>query len=379
VTRIALAMLLLAVACRGPAPPSDSEPPVAIRPAVTSERPKPRPPKASPEAAEALLPEGSVWRSPSACERALAQGKRSPRSPGHARIGTWNVRWYPDGRPGRRASGAGGTDIGWLACLIAWLDVDALAVQEFKAHARARDKSDELLRALDRRTGGRWRLLLDDCRNSDAGQHVGVLFDERRVQASEPLVLASLNPHGKPCKDQLRPGLGLRLRFAGGLDFYLVSVHLKSGSERRSFDLRRRSLEGLADAVHDLQVLGTESDVVFAGDFNSMGCRRCSPPITAAEELAAGAKLLAGLRVPLRRVEASATCTEYFGGGTGQLDHFVVSTSMRELGPLARAQVSGFCGETSCARLPARSEPKVQTAISDHCPVVLEIMDRDLD
>jgi endonuclease/exonuclease/phosphatase family metal-dependent hydrolase len=378
--RIALVALLCAVACRG-APTADRERTEPERPPIRAAQDAgpARPPAVSPKAADALLPEGSVWRSPRACERALATGQRAARSAGVARIGTWNVRWYPDGRPGRRASGAGGTDVAWLACLIAWLNVDALAVQEFKAHARAREKSAELVRALDRHTAGRWRLELDDCRGGDAGQHVGILYDARRVAASEPLVLASLNPHGKPCKDQLRPGLGMRLRFVGGLDLYLVSVHLKSGSERRSFELRKRSLEGLVAAVDDLQVLGSDSDLVFAGDFNSMGCRRCSPPIGAAEELAASDELLAGLRIPFRRIEASAPCTAYYRGGTGQLDHFVVSSSLRELGPRARASVSGFCGETACSRLPKRSEPSVQAAISDHCPLVLELTDRDLD
>jgi exonuclease III len=158
-----------------------------------------------------------------------------------------------------------------------------------------------------------------------------------------------------------------------------VSVHLKSGPERRSFDLRARSLAGLPEAVRELQRRNNESDVVIAGDLNTMGCRRCSPPIPASDELESVSKQLGTLAPPFRRVEASQPCSEYYADGSGLLDHFLVSSATRELSASTRTLVSGFCGEAACARIPAKSRPSVDAAISDHCPLVLELLDRDLD
>lgn len=366
------ALVLVLGACRQRSAPEE----LAPRPAPPS--PRSRAPVAASVSEPAPAPGGSVWSSRRACEALLAARPPAPRS-GSARLGTWNVRWFPDGRPGKRAPSGGGTDVAWLACAIAWLDVDALAVQELKAHPRARARTDELLAALDRHTGGRWRITVDDCRGGDASQHVGILWNERRVRASEPITLASLNPHREPCKDQLRPGLARRLVFPGGLDLYFVSVHFKSGSERRSLDLRRRSFEGLPAAVAELRAAAPEDDVIVAGDFNTMGCRRCSPAIPAAEELASASRLLAGLQPSFRRVDADATCTERYRDGVGLLDHFVVSSATRELAANARAHVSGYCADARCRFQRGRSDPPAYQMLSDHCPVVLELSDRDLD
>jgi hypothetical protein len=329
--------------------------------------------EATPEAA------GSVWSSRAACERALAAGRRAPRTAGSARLGTWNVRWYPDGKPGKQPNAAGGTDIAWLACAIAWLNVDAVAVQEFKAHGRAQEKTRELVRRLDGHTNGSWKLELDDCRGGDASQHVGILYDAKRVRAGAPAVLASLNPHGDACKDQLRPGLALALAFPGGLDLTLISVHWKSGSERRSLDLRARSLQGIPAAVREAERLSGDRDVVIAGDLNTMGCRRCSAPIAASEELATVSTRLSTLVPPFRLVPATEACSEYFSGGSALLDHFAVTRETRELSDATKATISGICGESSCARADSRRRPAANEALSDHCPVVLELTDQDLD
>jgi endonuclease/exonuclease/phosphatase family metal-dependent hydrolase len=371
--RLASFALLALGGCRErgvqPAPSEAAHPAPSLRAAAP--RAGPRRPKRTPPDP---LPPNSIWRSREACLSSLAAGKRTARGAGSARIGSWNVRWFPDGRPGRRAPKDGGTDVDWLACAIAWLDLDALAVQEFKAHERARDKARELTDRLDRLTGGRWKLELDGCRGSDAGQHVGILWNSARVTARAPLLLPSLNPHGEACKDQLRPGLAAYLTFPGGLDLHLVSVHFKSGPERRSIDLRRRSFDGLTAAWSALQAAHADSDVVIAGDFNTMGCRHCSPPISAEEELAETARLLSA--AGLDRVEATVPCTHLSSHGDVLLDQFAVGKGTRELAPDSRASVSGVCGETACE---AGGSSSASAALSDHCPVVLELTDRDLD
>lgn len=317
----------------------------------------------------------SPWSSRAACEKALSEGRRLERPDGVARFGTWNVRWFPDGKPGKGQEGKG-TDLAWLACAIAWSNVDALAVQEFKTTERAMQALAEVRRALDRHTGGSWEAAFDDCPNRDS-QHVGVLYDGKRVKARAPTTLAALNPHGEPCKNSLRPGLALYVTLPGGLDLHFVSVHAKSGTERRSLELRDKSLSALGEADKALQALVQDRDVLLAGDFNTMGCKDCSPPVSADEELGRTDRALG--RQGYRRVAAEKPCSEYHDGRGTLLDHFVASSSFAELPKQARVVVSGICGDTSCAVGPAAGPGAAQRELSDHCPLFLDIPDRDLD
>ncbi len=319
----------------------------------------------------------SPWASRGACERALSEGRRLPKPEGTARFGTWNVRWFPDGKPGKGADG-GGTDLPWLACIVAWSNVDALAVQEFKTNARARLAMTELLGTLDRHTRGKWAAAFDDCPNT-AAQHVGVIYDARRVAAKGATTVAAMNPHGEACKDSLRPGFSLHLTLPGGLDLHFVSIHSKSGSDRRSLDLRNKSISAIVAAHRALLGVEGDSDVLLAGDFNTMGCKDCSPAISATDELASTDRALGALSTRYRRIPASATCSEYYRGHGTLLDHFVASASFAELGAAPRTRVSGRCGDSACAAAPAGGPGAAERELSDHCPLFLDVADRDLD
>ena len=158
----------------------------------------------------------------------------------------------------------------------------------------------------------------------------------------------------------------------------VVSLHLKSGGERRSFELRRRSLAGLSTALRELDAAaGEERDVLLAGDLNTMGCPGCSPPISSADELATLDAEVRG--VGLRVVRATPACSEYFDGRAALLDHFVATTRMAELPAEATSFVSGLCSETSCRALPERARPPAYAGLSDHCPVVIDLVGRDVD
>jgi hypothetical protein len=354
-------------ACRAPA--SEPVPPVLPARDVPGSRPK-----------AVALGRGleSPFQSPEACSSRLAQGDRAPRTPGRARIGSWNIRWFPDGKPGKRAQKSG-TDIAWLSCAIAWLDLDALVVEEFKTHAATHGRVDELLALLDRHTGGAWQARFDDCPNS-AGQHVGVLFDSKRVAARAWQTFASLNPRGQACRDQLRPGFGGYLRFPGGLDLHLIAVHLKSGQKRRAFELRRRSIEGLFQAYQQSNAEIRDSDVLLAGDFNTMGCGNCSPKVEAEAELVALSEQLHSLEQPFRRVTANLSCSHYFHSRPTLLDHFVASSGLRELPPERISEVFGDCADHACRGLPSgQRRGAFAEALSDHCPIVIELDDVDAD
>jgi predicted extracellular nuclease len=292
-----------------------------------------------------------------------------------ASIGSWNIKWFPDGVPGGKPAKSG-TDVPWLACLIAWLDVDLLAVQEMKSDAHAQAKWQELQELLAKSTHGDWTHQLDACPGKGR-QHVGFLYNRKRVTASHLGQVASLNPTRNACEGDQRPGFGGYFRFPGGLDLHLVSVHLKSMSDRVSYGKRRTAMQGLPAALRDLDQRDPDADRILLGDFNSMGCEDCEPVISADAERAALKQELVTLGDELE-LRSGARCSHFFKGHPGLLDHVLVSRRLQELPFDVALQAHGLCDVFSCSPLPS-GEPAVYRDVSDHCPIVLEIPDRDLD
>ena len=77
-----------------------------------------------------------------------------------------------------------------------------------------------------------------------------------------------------------------------------------------------------------------------------------------------------------RRLSMTPNCTEYFDGKAGTLNHLVASTGMQEVA--ATARVTGYCAVAGCATI-VGAMPAASERLSDHCPVVIEIQDKDLD
>ncbi len=328
----------------------------------------------SARAPRSALPEDSPFASKSACAAALAAAERLPRNSGQERIASWNLHWFPDGKPGKGDDSELGTDVEWLACTMAWLDASIVALQELKSTTRARAKLDELVTLLDRNTHGSWHVALDDCPER-AGQHVGLLYDEQRAKRLSSATVAELNPHGSPCKDQLRPGLDAYLRFRGGLDLHVISAHLKAGGQRRDLELRERSYAAFSEAYARAQELAADSDVLVIGDLNTLGCPDCSPPLPQDRELALLDQRLAS--EGFERLRPDLGCSMYYGEKPSLLDGATASLGFRELGRGAKLHVSGLCAELGC-----RSAPPGLSAherLSDHCPVYVDVDDRDQD
>jgi predicted extracellular nuclease len=314
----------------------------------------------------------NVFTSAALCASELAAGRRLARRAGTARFASWNLHWFPDGKPGSRGPGA---DLGWLACTLWWLDADVVAVQEVKQTPRAEAALASLLAELSRISGGRYRARLDDCGNR-VPQHVGLIWNEARVQATELATLAALNPSGEACSNQWRPGLSARLRFPGGLDLLTISGHFKSMSDDRSLQLRRASFAALPAVLRQNEASSRDPDLLLLGDLNTMGCRTCSPPVTAQQEIAAVERGLQ--KVGLRLVPADASGTHFHDGQPALLDHAVAAQRMRELDPQALSHVVGACAAAAppSAR---RGAKRARQRLSDHCPIVLDLTDRDLD
>ena len=357
----------------GPAPPvaspaGDARAPASVAPAPTSiptptstQTPTPAP---AVSARLAALP----WSSREACFAALAAPR--PAKGRFARLAAWNLEWFPDGSPGKRAAKPG-KDLEWLACAIALLEVDVLALSEVKALPRARAALDSVLRRVEALRGGSYRSAIDPC-PPESGQHVAVVWNAARVRNDALQLYGELNPHGSPCEGQLRPGFGGYFRFPGGLDLEIVSVHLKSGTEERDLNLRRRSWRALAEVSKRAESARRDDDLIVIGDFNAMGCDDCRVKADAER------RELSLLDPAFALLDVSPGCSHYHRRRGGLLDLALVRRGMRELPAAAKVSAVGYCAETRCRAL-GDDEPAARSALSDHCPIVLDLVDRDLD
>lgn len=327
-------------------------------------------------AGDRAIAESSVWRSRAACQQALQRGERLPLQPGTVRIGTWNVKWFPDGVPGGSAAKRGGTDVTWLACLVAWMQPDVLAVQEIKSDPHAEARLRELERQLAEFTRGHWVHRLDGCSGSGR-QHVGFLYDERRVKSSALGTLPSLNPTRSECGGNLRPGFAGYFRFPGGLDLHLVSLHLKSMNDRTSYGKRRTAMQGLAQALTQLDEREPDRDRVLLGDFNTLGCDDCTTPISPEQERATLAQELVEPSAAFE-LRSGAQCSQYYQQQSGLLDQIAVPKQFEELPFSVAVQAQGLCDVFACSRLPGE-RPSVLADVSDHCPLLLDVPDLDRD
>jgi endonuclease/exonuclease/phosphatase family metal-dependent hydrolase len=320
----------------------------------------------------------SPFYSLEACQAYLtAHPRAAQRAP---RVGTWNIRWFPLGSPdGKKPERH--TDLPWLACTIASLDVDVLAIQEIVQDAPGRQALLDVTSRLDTLTHGKWHADLDDCPGSGR-QHVGFLYDQNRVTVSDARNLAALNPGANACDLNLRPGFGMYARFKGGPDLSLVSLHFDSGQTARDYGNRKTSVERIDGAVKELAQAERDSDVMLLGDFNSMGCKDCEPRVDSGGELVAIDAQLGPAE--LRRVSMPSghhTCTEYQGNGTSTLDYVLASNTMDELPAATKIELFGPCADLGC-KLPYKAEKgqlKVFDNLSDHCPLVVTLAATDDD
>jgi endonuclease/exonuclease/phosphatase family metal-dependent hydrolase len=324
------------------------------------------------EAGTAPAPATEALASAAGCAELVAAGRRLERPPTVARFASWNLHWFPDGQPGQRGSGA---DLKWLACALSWLNADVLAVQEVKQTPQAEQALALVLSELNRLSSARYVARFDDC-GSRVPQHVGLIWNEARVAARDVETVAALNPHGAACESQLRPGLAARFRLPGGLDLETISAHFKSMADQRGFALRGSSFAAVPGVLRAFTEKTHDADFLLLGDLNTMGCDECSPVVSALEEQAAMAKQLA--QAGLRLVPADAAGSEVYGGHVTLLDHALASSSMRELASGARSHVVGFCAAGAKAGT-GRAAKQIRRALSDHCPLVLDLIDRDLD
>jgi endonuclease/exonuclease/phosphatase family metal-dependent hydrolase len=311
------------------------------------------------------------------CSALLRRGARAERGAGTARIAEWNVHWFPDGGPGTPSSTARKTDVEWMACALAWMNVDVVALAEVKSRQYSAAAVERLTQRLDELTDGHHIVRVDDCPDQN-GQHVAWLINQQRVTATDWQMHASLNPSGDACARQLRPGLGVNLRFPGGLDLHAIAVHLKSGIEARDLALRRASIDAIERVFASVTQRSGDADVLVAGDFNTMGCSECVDAAGSAAEASALDTRLHAFRPAARRIPSDLGCSLYYQHHPSLIDHFVVTSAMQEAPIEQVATVYGHCRELGCESYSGR-EPDAAVSLSDHCPIVVTLRDEDLD
>jgi endonuclease/exonuclease/phosphatase family metal-dependent hydrolase len=315
----------------------------------------------------------TAWASRDSCQRKVGSRAAAPRA-GVARIATWNVRWFPDGAHDTQDT-TRRTDVEWLACAIADLNVDVLAVQEFRVHGRAVEAARRLITSLNRLTGGDYGLELSKC-GSENSPRLGFLYDRKRVRGSHFEEVAELNPESR-CTDDALPGYAGYFRFRGGLDLHLIAVHTWAGEFRADFAKREIAYAAMVRVPEQRALRVEDEDVVLMGDFNTAGCRDCATRLLPGDELRWVDDKLRAAAGKLWRVPSDLACSEYHDGKAWAYDHFVISRGTRELASGTRAQVEGYCQALRCRHMVLL--PKSEAHLSDHCPIVLELADRDLD
>ncbi|HZO15172.1 MAG TPA: endonuclease/exonuclease/phosphatase family protein [Polyangiaceae bacterium] len=317
--------------------------------------------------------EPSTWTSQGDCEALLAQ--RPPVT--NPRIGTWNVRFFPDSQENQAITDENATDVPWLACAIVSLDVDVLAVQEFKMTPRSVQKQQELIGRLNELTGGDWRIELASCEPLEV-QHPGFLYDASRVTGSRFREIPILNPD-PVCSNAASPGFGAYFEMEGGPNFHFIAVHLMAGDVQDAMNGRADAVAHMPEAIEEAYALVPDQDVIIAGDFNTGGCADCVPPLSGVDEVGRLGDTMNSMGVPLLLIGASETCTfQSDDDPNSLLDHFVVAKSMAEVPPGSVAHVDGICKELQCGRLRNWLEG-ARDRLSDHCPVLLNLATQDDD
>lgn len=323
--------------------------------------------------------EALVWKSSTHCERVVKDGGRmAVPAPDVLRVGTWNIRWFPHGSPPDRPDRSiAPTDLEWLTCTLVWMQTDILVVQESLTTPKARAAWDRVLTALEQQTGDSWQWSVQQCGRSE-GHHVGMLWNASRVTLSASQSLWSLNSKATsprhPCEGGLRPGHYARVQSTHqpGADFHVIGLHLKSGPTVSAVEERHAALNRIDSAV--ARFLEEDRDVIILGDFNTMGAGDYR---SQRSELKYLRRMVAKKAPGFDDLAPEPRCSHYFRGRDDWLDHVLVTKNMAEVRTRS-ARVTGYCAVAGCRRIKG-DYPPAYRRLSDHCPVIIEIDNRDLD
>ncbi len=323
--------------------------------------------------------EEQVWTNKTQCQAAVQKGLRMVEASSEKlRVATWNLRWFPVGTsPDRPDGSAEPTDIEWLICVIRWMQVDILAIQESLGTSEATQAWKTLTSQLSQKTGQIWRWYRQPCGRPD-DHHIGLLWNDTRVSLSDFDSLWQFNAKAQspqnPCAFGLRPGqyAYAQSREVEGVDFHLIALHLKSGPTVFAVEKRQKALNRIDETM--ATYVKRDRDIVILGDFNTMGAGDFHSQRSERKYVH---RLVAKEKPGFTDLNLQPQCSHYFRGRGGWLDHVLVAKGMQEV-TANSARVTGYCALAGCQRIRG-DYPRAYRLLSDHCPVILEIENRDED
>ena len=318
--------------------------------------------------------ESIVWASRSGCQKVVqAGGRMAITTNDQLRVATWNIRWFPYGQPNRAQKPNSGTDRSWLACSIFWMNIDVLAVQE-SLSKKSKSAWKEVRGLLEGMTGISWRWMSQQCGNLT----IGFLWNTKRVEIQQVKSLKAFNIRAQqsdsPCAGGLRPGFYAYVQSLQkpGADFHLISLHLKSGPTVAALEERQKALNRIDKTVKPF--LLQDKDIVILGDLNTMGA---GDNASRKSELKYMRRMVSKEKPGFQDLPITPRCTHYFRGRGGWLDHILVNHGMAEVRTRS-ARVTGYCAIAQCQRIKG-DYPLAYERLSDHCPVVIDIANKDQD
>ncbi len=346
---------------------------------IKASSPSPGPSPTPNVATTSMGGEKAVWSSRDQCKKVIKQGSRMGSSSSSIlRLASWNIRWFPIGQPPDQQGDIGeATDLSWLTCTIIWMQPDILSIQESLATPEATKAWKTLITSLNEKTGATWKWYRQPC-GRPGDHHIGILWNDTRVSLSQFESLWQFNAKAEsahnPCTFGLRPGqyAHVKSRQDNGVDFHLIAVHLKSGPTVFAVEARQKALNRIDQTVKPL--LDSDRDVVILGDFNTMGA---GDRQSQKSELKYIRRMVAKEKPGFQDLSLTPQCSHYFRGHGGWLDHVLVAKEMKEV-TVTSARVTGYCALAGCQRIKG-DYPLAYRRLSDHCPVVVDIENRDED
>ena len=217
------------------------------------------------------------------------------------------------------------------------LDAPIIGVQEIT-------NPEVFVTAAKRRLGDAWRFEYIET-GSVLDHRLGVLFDSRVVRHIKTRV-----HDGTRLEGQHKPVLDVELAY-GDRRLRVLVLHLKAGGENHP--VRTRQYAALRRIIADVKRDG--APVVLLGDFNATGDAD-------REDLG---------RLDLQWLTQPLACSAFWdqaasGCPRSRLDH-VLSTQ-----PAVEVRAAGGCAADGCGW--QDSCPLYAAEVSDHCPVVVEVM-----
>jgi endonuclease/exonuclease/phosphatase family metal-dependent hydrolase len=324
------------------------------------------------------------WKSVSSCTEAVKQGVLEDKPKGVLRVGSWNVRWFPDGTPGRAPKeNKHTTDVNHLACALVAMQWDVVVLQEIKGTPRAQAMLKQVQKTLLSYTGVPWVLEMPLC-TDDTRQHMALLYRSDAVRVSDVALDATVDPTAEErgqqglCPGFLRPALGVYVQSKRkkGVDFHLVGVHLDSGRGKKDYNHRVYAWRALGEVWKKRHQRTADKDYVVAGDWNAMGTDEGGDS-TPEKERVSITRAVGQWSEKARLVTSSLLCSHFYKKHASLMDVFAVSESMAECAGCVQ-KVSGVCAMLGCESKKAE-EVYAFAHVSDHCPVYVDFLDRDED